>query len=348
MARRWNGRHIGKWFGVVGTAGLLMSAGPAPGRQSQQQVQTARGARTESSTVSGRSCSAEQVAQGEYVSAIAHCFLCHSEVSYTREHPALPLPGKMGSGHVFTSQEAHVPPSFRVVAPNITPDPVTGIGRWSEEQVIRAVRQGIGHDGRTLFPFMPYAFYHQMTDSDARALVCYLRTIPPVRRRLPSTRIPEDVQKALRPLPAESIASRGSTPVERGRYLANLGECAGCHTPRDQNMQPIPELKFAGGFIMEGSWGHVASANLTPDPSSPIYAASVRRFIRIMRTGQNGARMLNPIMPYGYFRKMTDQDLADLYAYLRTLKPVQHRVDNEAPPTFCRICKHKHGLGDRN
>jgi len=340
--------YIRKWIGMAGRAGLLAVLAAVQSGGSQHPTRPVRGGLPVSANASGSTCSAEQVARGEYVSTIAHCFMCHSEVSYTRERPGLPLPGTMGSGHIFSPEETGLHPPFRVVAPNITPDPVTGSGRWSNEQIIRAIRQGIGHDGRTLFPLMPYRYFHQMTDADARALVCYLRTIPPVRRRLPPTRIPEDVRKTLRPLPAEHVTSPGNNPVERGRYLANLGECAGCHTPLDQRFQPLPGLEFAGGFILEGPWGRVASANLTPDPSSPIYAASVRRFIRIMRTGQNGARLLSPIMPWGYFRKMTDQDLEDVYAYLRTLKPVQHRVDNEDPPTFCQICKQKHGLGDRN
>jgi hypothetical protein len=67
-----------------------------------------------------------------------------------------------------------------------------------------------------------------------------------------------------------------------------------------------------------------------------------------MRTGKVGARALNPIMPWFAYRNMTDDDLKAEFAYLRTLKPVHHRVDNTLPPTVCKICQGKHGGGDQN
>ena len=67
-----------------------------------------------------------------------------------------------------------------------------------------------------------------------------------------------------------------------------------------------------------------------------------------MRTGSVRARKLKPIMLWWIFRNMTDDDLKAMFAYLRTLKPVHHLVDNTEPPTLCKLCGHKHGLGDRN
>ena len=71
-------------------------------------------------------------------------------------------------------------------------------------------------------------------------------------------------------------------------------------------------------------------------------------FLEVMRTGVNGARKLAPIMPWMYFRDMTAGDLRDLFAYLRTLKTVKHRIDNTLPPTLCKLCRQKHGAGDQN
>ncbi len=72
-------------------------------------------------------------------------------------------------------------------------------------------------------------------------------------------------------------------------------------------------------------------------------------FIQTIRTGKvKGVRKLNLIMPWGYFRNMTDEDLKAIFAYLRTLKPVKHRVDNSEPPTYCKLCRGYHGLGNLN
>jgi hypothetical protein len=106
-------------------------------------------------------------------------------------------------------------------------------------------------------------------------------------------------------------------------------------------------MDFAGGEIFEGPWGKVATANLTPDPSGiPYYDEAL--FVQAMRTGSVKARSLNQIMPWHFFRNMTDDDLKADFAYLKTLKPVKHLVDNTEPPTLCKVDKTMHGGGDKN
>jgi hypothetical protein len=107
------------------------------------------------------------------------------------------------------------------------------------------------------------------------------------------------------------------------------------------------ELPFAGGQVLRGPWGEAASKNITPDPSGiPHYDEEL--FFKVMRTGNPGGRQLNPIMIWGVYRGMTDEDLKAIFAYLRTLKPVQHRVDNTEPPAYCKLCRQTHGFGDLN
>ena len=106
-------------------------------------------------------------------------------------------------------------------------------------------------------------------------------------------------------------------------------------------------LEFAGGFILDGPTGMVVSSNITPDASGISYFDE-NMFIHAMRDGKVGARSLNAAMPWWFYGKMTDEDLKSVYAFLRTLKPVSHRVDNTETPTTCRLCKQKHGLGDKN
>jgi mono/diheme cytochrome c family protein len=73
-----------------------------------------------------------------------------------------------------------------VYPPNLTPDPETGLGRWSAEEIVRAVRQGKGRDGRDLVPVMPWTSYAALTDADAQALAAYLRSVPAVRHQVPA------------------------------------------------------------------------------------------------------------------------------------------------------------------
>jgi hypothetical protein len=111
--------------------------------------------------------------------------------------------------------------------------------------------------------------------------------------------------------------------------------------------QPMMEFAFAGGMPFKGPWGEVTSANITPDASGIAYYDEAL-FVKTLRTGHVGARKLNSIMPWGYYRNMTDDDLKAIFSYLQTLTPVQHRVDNTEEATACDICGGHHGYGDRN
>ena len=91
----------------------------------------------------------------------------------------------------------------------------------------------------------------------------------------------------------------------------------------------------------------MVSANLTPDASGISYYDE-ETFITALRTGYVGARKLNSIMPFGEYKTLSDDDLKAMYAYLKTLKPVKHRVDNTQVATYCRLCKQKHGAGEEN
>ena len=106
-------------------------------------------------------------------------------------------------------------------------------------------------------------------------------------------------------------------------------------------------MTFAGGTVFEGPWGRVATANLTPDPSGiPYYDEAL--FVQALRTGYVKARELKQIMPWAVYRNMTDDDLKAIFAYLKTVKPVHHRVDNSESATMCPQCKVAHGGGDQN
>jgi mono/diheme cytochrome c family protein len=291
----------------------------------------------------------ERLARGTYlVKHVTPCMECHAPHRWA-EHDAPIEANMLGAGQEIPVKGL----PGRVVAPNLSPDPETGAGNWTDDQLARAIREGIGHDGRALFPLMPYQRYRSMSDEDVASIIVYLRSLPAVRRQQPATEIVVPVRYLMRsvpePLRAPVPTPDLSTPAKRGAYLTTIGACAECHTPQDDHGQPIPGLEFAGGFIFEGPWGRVASANLTPDPSGiPYY--DVALFTDVLRTGHAKARRINQIMPWHALGGMTDEDIAAIFADLTALKPVTHRVTNDesVPPTFCRLCRQRHGYGDRN
>jgi mono/diheme cytochrome c family protein len=234
----------------------------------------------------------------------------------------------------------------KVYAPNISPDRETGAGSWSDDQLARAIREGVGHDGRALFPFMPYQDFRALSDDDVASIIVYLRSLPPVRQPRPPTELVFPVNYLIRgvPEPLTEVVPEPdlSTPEKRGKYLVTIAGCTDCHTPQDDKGQPLAGLDFAGGFVLDGPWGRVASANITPDASGiPYYDEAL--FAQVMRTGYVKARKLNQIMPWHSYRAMTDEDLAAMFAYVQTFKPVQHHVDNSQPAAYCKVCRQTHG-----
>ncbi len=284
---------------------------------------------------------------GRYLAEnVAGCMDCHSEHDWSQ--PGGPfVRARMGAGQIFPLEGL----PGRIVASNITPDPETGAGTWTDDQLAHAIREGIGHDGRALFPLMPYQRFRDMSDEDLASVIVYLRSLPSVRNPLPKTEIIFPVKYLIRNVPQPVVAPVPppdlSTPAKRGAYLANLGDCITCHTPVDDKQQPLPGMEFSGGWVLKGPWGAPATANITPDASGIGYYDEAL-FLEAMHTGKVKARELNPIMPWIDLGRMTDEDLKGVFAYLQTLKPIQHGVDNTEPPTLCKKCGGMHGLGDRN
>lgn len=276
------------------------------------------------------------VERGRYLALhVSLCVFCHSEIDWKADGFP-PRTGAAGAGRAAFSDALPWLP-----VPNLTPDPETGIGRWTDEQLDRAIRRGIGHDGRVLHPAMPSHSYRAMSGEDAASIIAYLRTLEPVRRRLPPPDIPPDVRASLRaPEPPTSA-------LKAGEYLAALAACGHCHTPADERGQPIPGLEFAGGTRLKGPWGDLHAPNITPDASG-IECIGETGFVHAMKTGELPGRTLNGVMPWGHYRRMTDEDLRTLYGYVMALPPVRHFIDNSVAPTPCRKCGRPHGLGNRN
>lgn len=291
--------------------------------------------------------SPERMQRGEYlVRNVAGCLFCHSELDPGTR--GLPIkPGRAGAGRSWASEG--IP---WLSTSNITSDAETGAGKWPDDAIARAVREGIGHDGRTLFPIMPYGNYRTMSDEDLASVITYIRALPAVRQAQARSEIPFPVNRFINALPQPIEAPVPppdvSTPEKRGAYLVTMASCRDCHTPMDARGQYIPGMEFAGGstFMHEGREPR-AAANITPAVNGiPYYTEEL--FLEVIRTGRVREREISDVMPWGHYRGMTDEDLKAIFAHLKTLEPVEHFVDNAMARTLCGACGLEHGGGERN
>jgi mono/diheme cytochrome c family protein len=291
---------------------------------------------------------AARLARGKYLmEGPAPCFHCHTE--HDLSQPEVPrIAAKLGAGWAMP-----IPELGSVVAPNITPDPDTGIGTWSDDEIARAIQEGVDKNGRALFPVMPYQMFRHLDDEDLASIVVYLRSIPPVRNALPLTKLifPLNllVKTMPKPLTSYEAAAPRTTPEARGEYLVRwVSICQECHT-RVERDKPLPGMEFAGGNLMHdpGQRKDVFSVNITSDPSG-IAHYDEALFVRTLRTGYLPGRMLSHIMPFENFKNYSDADLHDVFSYIRSLAPVKHRISNTDPPTKCPVCGQTHGLGELN
>jgi len=285
----------------------------------------------------------ERLERGRYLVEARHgCVFCHSERDWNAPG-APPRADRLGAGVVWTVEGMPW-----LTASNLTPDPETGIGKVSDDAIVRAVREGIGLDGRALFALMPYQDFRRIPDEDMASIVVYLRSLRPVRNPLPKTRLPFPLSLIMRGVPAPLdgpvAAPDLSTPEKRGEYVLRTSACHHCHTPM-KNGQFEMALDMAGGNPYPSPEGTIAATNLTLDPTG-IGNYDEATFVTVMKTGKFGT--LHPIMPWALYSHMEEPDLKAIFAYLRTLKPVSHVVANGPNPTRCRVCGLVHGGGEKN
>jgi len=291
--------------------------------------------------------SPQRLERGRYLAtSLAGCIYCHSPHDWAA--PGVPITAGMeGAGEL--EPYANLP--GKIIAPNLTPDPETGTGTWTDDQLARAIREGIGHDGRALFPLMPYPNFRELSDEDVASIIVYLRSLPPVKHVLPKSEIIFPVKYLIRNVPQLLTTpvpeiSPTADPLKYGAHVARIAGCSDCHTPQVEGKE-VPGMQFAGGTPFPGPWGNVASANITPDATG-ILGYDEAFFLQVIHTGEVNGQKLNSVMPTDLYRNLTDGDLKAIFAYLRTVKPVKHKVDNTLKPTACKLCQQTHGGGDQN
>lgn len=246
--------------------------------------------------------------------------LMNGVVACANCHAARDAQGKVLANLGLSGGMVFEAPVFKAYAANITPDRKTGIGGWTDAQLANAIRDGIRPDGSLIGPPMPIPFYRNISDRDLAAIIAYLRAQPAVEHAVPKSEYRMPLPANYGP-PVTHVAAPDSTDtIGYGRYLAQIGHCMDCHTPRDAHGQLVLSQLGAGGQRIPGPAGLVAvSANLTPDPDG-LRDWTDAQVARAIRTGiAKDGRPLVRIMAFDWYRNIDDADMKALIAYLRSL-----------------------------
>ena len=270
--------------------------------------------------LAGTSAAETLLARGTYLmESVAACPVCHTPWDEDGQRADLHFAG----GMVFEEEW------YTAYASNITPDPETGIGGWSDAQIIAAVREGRRPDGSLIGPAMPIALYRGISDRDSQAIVAYLRSIPPIGNEVPASEY--DI-----PLPADYGPPLGAVPevayydlAAYGEYLAGpIANCIDCHTPLVDGWRDYENGLGAGGHEMQGPWGETTARNITPDWGTGLGRWNSRKMRTAITRGlRPDGDALGPPMPYARYATMDRQDLSAILAYVRSLPQIENDTD---------------------
>jgi mono/diheme cytochrome c family protein len=267
---------------------------------------------------------AVNIARGAYLARAGDCVACHS----------------VRGGAAYAGGRPIDTPFGRLYGPNLTPDPATGLGRWSADDFWNALHNGIGRDGRLLYPAFPYTHYTKITRDDTDALFAFLRSLAPQQQpnRPHALRFPYDSQLALagwRLLyfrPGVHAADPGKPPSwNRGAYLVEgLGHCSACHSTR--NLLGASGGGLSGGLIPVSGW---YAPSLTSSGEAGLGQWQVAQIVQLLRTGTSPQGAVFGPMAEVVARSLQHLSEADVRAmalYLESLPPTKDRPAPAAPP----------------
>jgi mono/diheme cytochrome c family protein len=267
------------------------------------------------------------IARGKYIFGAAAGCGCHTE----------PKGPPNAGGKKFDG------PFGTVYAPNITPDRETGIGAWTDEQIITAIRLGRRPTGERILPVHPFTSFNGMAEEDLRALVAFLRTVPPVRRtNTPKKIVVPMFESVFLPVWLATFAARETPPpaapvvdLPRGEYLVRaVGHCGECHTPRSALTMAVDTSRLlAGNSKRTGPEGQLAP-NITPDKATGIGDWTEEQIATYLATGNRpdgdvaGGLMGGNIQgTLAGYKDLTPADLRAIARYLKSIPAIRNKVD---------------------
>lgn len=273
----------------------------------------------------------ERIERGQYLAHhVMLCMDCHSERDYTLLTAPL-IPNTLGKGGEVFDQNMGLP--GRYVAPNITP---AKLSDWTDGEIFLAITTGVSKDGHALFPIMPYPNYSQLDEEDIKSVIAYIRTLEPIEHEVEKSRsdFPVNLLINTMPKPANLKAKPPkSDQINYGRYMATAASCTDCHTIMGSN-GPVAE-PFSGGAEFRFPDGSVVrSANITPCEKTGIGNWTEDQFIARFKAYADSAFVapkigpddFKTVMPWTFYGKMETEDLKAIFAYLKSLPPVENQV----------------------
>jgi mono/diheme cytochrome c family protein len=289
----------------------------------------------EASITSNKDSLDKVLKRGEYLTLhVAMCVDCHGKRDFSKYSGPV-VPGSEGGGGEEFGQKLGVPGV--VYARNITPDAETGIGTWADDDIMKAITQGISKNGDTLYPIMPYYNLNHMAKEDLQSIIAYIRTLKPIKNKIPARHLMAPTMafynpKFLQPTVDGNVRPPESDRVKYGEYMVTLADCGTCHTPMTPQ-GPDMSRPFAGSFLFDAGSFKVNSANITSDSATGIGTWTEERFLnkftayREEKSFNFNPGKQNSFMPISAYAGMKDDDLKAIYAYLHTVRPITNKVE---------------------
>ncbi len=282
---------------------------------------------------------ATRVARGEYLANhVSICIDCHSTRDWSR-FSGPPIDGTKGKGGELFDQKFGFPGAF--YSKNITPE---GISRYTDGELFRVITTGVTKEGKALFPVMPYHYYGRMDPEDIYSIIAYIRTLQPVKNDVPASSPDFPMSVIVNTIPSKATPTKmppQTDVVNYGKYITNAAACMECHTKFEKGSL-VAGTEFGGGREFPFPDGSIVrSGNISPDKTTGTGAWTEEAFLYLFHSRSDSltlAKKLQPgefnsIMPWTMYGKMKDEDLKAIFAYLKTVPPINNMVVKFTPGT---------------
>jgi hypothetical protein len=279
----------------------------------------------------------EKIERGKYLANhVMICMDCHSTRDW--RYFAGPMkPDSLGLGGELFDKNMGFPGT--IYSANITP---AAIGDWTDGELYRAITTGVRKNGKPIFPVMPHDNYGKVDPDDIEAIICYVRSLPPIKHEVPESIYDFPMNFIVNTIPQKASPSKRPSSDDRiayGKYLVTAASCRHCHTPFEDGKFDT-SFYFAGGRKFQLPAGLVFTANLTPDKETGIGNWTKDLFVDKFRAYRDSAyahrkinimKEITTVMPWPVYAGMADDDLNAIYDYLHSLSPITHKIDKFQP-----------------
>ncbi len=276
----------------------------------------------------------ERLERGKYLANhVVGCVECHSTRDWTKFAGPIIVGSEGKRGELFDKQTVGVPGTF--YSRNITPH---NLKNWTDGEIYRLITTGVTKEGKAIFPLMPFLSYASMDPEDVKDVIAYIRTLTPIESTVPDPQYDFPMSLIMKTIPKD--ATPGTRPetsdtVQYGEYLVTIAACGDCHT-RMEKGEPLPGMYLAGGFEFKNQYGDIVrSANLTQSHETGIGLWTEDVFLGKFKTYRDSTKRnqevkpheFNTVMPWSFYSGMKDEDLKAIFRYLKTVPPVEYKVE---------------------